>query len=86
MDRTIDVVELEANFDQLVEEAASGTAIVITRDGVAVAKLVAVNAHGERAMGFLKGHIPDSFFEPLPEEESAAWEGMSEADKPVDDA
>ena len=42
-----------------------------------LARLVGCKPHSKRQADILKGKvvIPDSFFDPLPEEELAAWEG-----------
>ena len=42
-----------------------------------LARLVGCKAHNKRQADILKGQvvIPDGFFDPLPEEELAAWEG-----------
>lgn len=40
-----------------------------------------MDAAGKRELGFMPGGpIPDSFFEPLPEEELALWEGSAPTD------
>ena len=46
-----------------------------------MAPLVAVNAAEKKRLGLLETPgfvLPDSFFEPLPEEELGAWEGNRE--------
>jgi antitoxin (DNA-binding transcriptional repressor) of toxin-antitoxin stability system len=55
--------------------------VIISRGNVPVAKLVALTPieqpKPKRLPGMYAhlGPVPDSFFEPLPEEELAAWEG-----------
>lgn len=44
----IDVLEAEKNFDALLARVEAGEEIVITRDGVAVAKLVPAQAPFDR--------------------------------------
>ena len=59
---------------------AAGEKIIIARAGKPTAKLVPLSPMKKtRGYGLLKGEftLPDSFFEPLPEEELAAWEGRS---------
>jgi len=55
----------------------AGEDVVIARRGQPVARLVACKAPVKRQPDVLKGKIvvPDTFFDPLPEEELAAWEG-----------
>ena len=51
---------------------------MIARRGQPVARLVACAAPVKRQPDVLKGKIavPDTFFDPLPEEELAAWESL----------
>ncbi len=73
----VDVREAKTNLSRLLVQVEAGEEIVITRNGKPVAKLVSVGKRGRRQFGSMKGRIkvPDSFFDPLPEEELAAWEG-----------
>jgi antitoxin (DNA-binding transcriptional repressor) of toxin-antitoxin stability system len=48
--------------------------VVIARDGKPVVRLVPVAAPAPREVGFVTGSVPDSFFEPLPDDELTAWE------------
>lgn len=43
--------------------------------GKPCARLVPLEEKRERPLGFLKGTLPESFFDPLPDDELAAWEG-----------
>ena len=69
----IDIAEAEGQLSQLLSRVEKGEQVVILRDGRPVARLVAC----KRRPDILKGKIvvDDSFFDPLPEEELAAWEG-----------
>ena len=63
----------------LVARVEAGEDIVIARRGEPVARLVACKkTKGARQPDVLKGKIsfPDSFFDPLPEDELLAWEGQ----------
>ena len=55
----------------------AGEEVVIARRGEPVVMLVACKARGRRQPDALKGKVtnPDSFFEPLRDEELKAWEG-----------
>ena len=67
----------KTNLSRLIERARSGEEIVILRGREPVARLVPVQRPaGGRRFGVLKGEltVPDAFFDPLPEEELAAWE------------
>ncbi len=69
----------KTTLSKLIERALAGEEIVIARGDVPVAKLVPIPAKElpKRKAGTLRGvlKIPKSFFEPLPDEELAAWEG-----------
>lgn len=77
----VNVHEAKTHLSRLLARAAAGEEIVIARAGKPVAKLVALaTALEPRKPGLLKGQftLPDSFFDPLPEEELAAWEGRGD--------
>ena len=61
----------------MLTRVEAGEDVVIARRGEPVARLVACKARVKRQPDVLKGKIvvPDTFFDPLPEEESTAWEG-----------
>lgn len=74
---TVNVHEAKTNLSRLLAQVESGEEVVIARSGTPVARLVRVPKRGKRQPGTLKGKIavPDSFFDPLPEDELKAWEG-----------
>lgn len=68
----------KTNLSKLIEAACAGEEVVIARGDTPVVQLVPVNvARPHRQPGTLKGKVlvPDSFFEPLPQDELDAWEG-----------
>jgi prevent-host-death family protein len=68
------------NLAKLIEQALRGEEVIIAEDGKPMVRLVPVAApQGKRRFGALRGqlHVPDSFFEPLSEEELKLWEGES---------
>ena len=78
---TYNMHEAKTQLSRLVERAEAGEEIIIARDGKPRARLVPLPLKpGERRRpgrwkGLL-GHIPDSvWFDPLPDEELALWEG-----------
>ena len=73
---TINVREAKTQLSRLLAQAEAGEDVVIQRRGEPVARLVAYKPKGKRQPDVLKGKIvvPDSFFEPLPEEELRLWE------------
>ncbi len=72
----VNLHEAKARLSELVERVQGGEEVVIARRGRPAARLVA--EHPEPVpLGFLALEVPDAFFEPLPDEELAAWEGQS---------
>ncbi len=72
----INVHEAKTNFSKLLERAHAGEEIVISKAGKPYARLVPLAAEGPRRPGLLRGlKLDEGFFEPLPEDELAAWEG-----------
>ena len=74
---TVNVHEAKTNLSRLLAKVEAGEEVVIARSGTPVAQIVRVQKQGNRQFGAWKGWIEldDSFFEPLPPEELAAWEG-----------
>jgi prevent-host-death family protein len=66
----------KTNLSKLIERALAGEEIVIARGDQPVVKLVPVEqVVPKREPGTLKGQftVPDSFFDPLPDDELEAW-------------
>ncbi len=73
----VNVHQAKTHLSRLLAEMEAGEDVVIARDGEPVARLVPCKPVPRRQPDVLKGKIevPDSFFDPLPEDELAAWEG-----------
>ncbi|MCY4574859.1 MAG: type II toxin-antitoxin system Phd/YefM family antitoxin [Gemmatimonadetes bacterium] len=74
---TVNVHEAKTHLSRLLVRVEAGEEIVIARSGKPVARLVAHRAaRPVRRFGALRGRltVDDSFFDPLPESELAAWE------------
>ena len=73
----VNVHQAKTELSRLLARVEAGEDVVIARRGEPVARLVGCKARVERRPDVLKGkiNIPDSFFDPLPEEELEAWEG-----------
>ena len=73
----VNVYEAKTNLSRLLAKVEAGEEVVIARRGTPVVRMVRVRKRGKRQFGSMKGRIKldDSFFDPLPEEELAAWEG-----------
>lgn len=68
------VQQAKTHLSALLAEVEVGGEVVIERGNVPVARLVPITPPGPRPMGFVAYRVPDSFFEPLPDDELAAWE------------
>lgn len=72
------VHDAKTNLSKLIERAEKGEDVVIARGDKPAVRLVPVGARkSKRVFGAFKGqfNVPGSFFDPLPEDELAAWEG-----------
>ncbi|HEX9463282.1 MAG TPA: type II toxin-antitoxin system prevent-host-death family antitoxin [Alphaproteobacteria bacterium] len=79
----INVYAAKTQLSRLIDKAAEGEEVVITRHGKPVAKLVATQPRAAkklRRIGGLKGKvwIADDFNAPLPDDILAAFEGRDE--------
>ena len=77
--REVNVEEAQEQLPHLLTQVEAGEDVVIIRNGEPVARLVnCLPRRGKRQFGALKGRlvVDESFFDPLPEEELAAREGM----------
>ena len=74
---TVNVHAAKTGLSRLLKRVEAGEEIIIARNGTPVAKLAPVEKRGRPQPGVFKGKavLPDSFFDPLPEEELKAWEG-----------
>ena len=76
---TFTVHQAKTDLSKLMARAEAGEEIVIARRDKPSVRLVPVNGQQKkpRVPGAWKGRlsVPDSFFDPLPEEELLAWEG-----------
>ena len=70
----MNVHEAKTHFSRLLEQAHAGQEIILDKAGKPYARLVPLApSPGRRQPGRLAGRLRDAFFEPLPEEELAAW-------------
>ncbi len=82
---TVNVHEAKTHLSRLLAQVEAGEEVIIARNGAPVARLVSCRPRGKRLPGSWKGRIEldeavfdDSFFfDPLPEEDLAAWEGRA---------
>ena len=74
MSRTVKVQQAKTRLSALLADVKRGEEVIIARGDKPVARLVPLQEPAERELGFVPYDVPDSFFEPLPEAELAAWE------------
>ncbi len=81
---TVNVQDAKTRLSELLKRAEAGEHIIIARGGKPVAELRPVDKPRPR-WGTLAGlgAVPESFSDPLPDGEIAAWESSATAD-PVD--
>ncbi len=74
---TVNVHEAKTHLSRLLAQVEAGEEVTIARNGKPVARLVPARDQGGPQPGVFKGKVvvPDSFFDPLPEEELRLWEG-----------
>lgn len=72
--RTVNVHEAKTHLSSLLEEVRGGCEIIIAKAGKPYARLLPLETPETVPLGFLQGHVPDSFFDELPEDELRAWE------------
>jgi prevent-host-death family protein len=76
MTEQINVQDAKTRLSELLARVERGEEFIIARSGNPVARLSALKEAPRRELGFVPGGpLPDSFFEPLPEDELAQWTG-----------
>ncbi len=74
MPRIVNVHDAKTHLSRLIDRANAGEAIILAKAGKPYARLMPLATPAKRRLGILPGHVDDSFFDPLPEEELKAWE------------
>jgi prevent-host-death family protein len=76
---TFSVHEAKTHLSRLIEKVLAGEEVVIARNKEPVVRLVSARPKPRKTLriGALKGKVTldERFFEPLPDDEIAAWEG-----------
>ncbi|MGH6993525.1 MAG: type II toxin-antitoxin system Phd/YefM family antitoxin [Caulobacteraceae bacterium] len=81
MSMIVTVHKAKTQLSKLIASALAGEEVIIARGDKPAVKLTPVQSDApKRQFGALKGKIrlTDAFFEPLPDEELALWEGGEE--------
>ena len=72
----VNVHEAKTHLSKLLSRVEAGEEIVIARAGKPCARLVPYEPRRRRTPGRIRGiTVPPEFFDPLPDDELAAWEG-----------
>jgi prevent-host-death family protein len=76
MAKTVTIHAAKTQLSKLLAEVEAGEVVIIARDKTPIAQLVPVTPKIERRFGAMRGQfaIGPEFFDPLPDEEIAAWE------------
>jgi prevent-host-death family protein len=76
MSDTVTVHHAKTHLSELLARVERGETIIIARGTQPVAELVPVASKAKRSFGAMRGLISvgPEFFEPLPDDELAAWE------------
>ncbi len=76
MTAMVNVHEAKTHLSRLLERVHNGEEIILAKAGKPYARLMPLAPRERRRLGQLAGLVVGpEFFEPLPEEELAAWEG-----------
>lgn len=77
MSLIVNVHQAKTQLSRLLEQAHAGQEIILAKAGKPYARLMPLAApEASRQPGRLAGRVEDAFFEPLAEEELAAWDGQ----------
>lgn len=78
---TYPVHAAKTQLSRLIQDALAGEEVLIGREGAAEVRLVPADAplRPKRQPGTLKGAVTDAFFDPLPADELALWNGEDPA-------
>ena len=70
----VNVQDAKTHLSRLLARVEAGEEVVIARGGRPVARLSPVESGAVRELGFVAYDVPDSFCDPLPDDELARWE------------
>jgi antitoxin (DNA-binding transcriptional repressor) of toxin-antitoxin stability system len=77
----------KTQLSRLIQRALAGEEVIIARDTVPAVRLIPIKQRiPKREPGTMRGrlHVPDSFFDPLSEEELRLWYGEAD-EEPADE-
>jgi len=71
---TVKVQYAKTHLSTLLKDVERGEEIIISRGDTPIARLVPIHTSAERELGFVSFTVPQTFFEPLSEDELGLWE------------
>lgn len=75
MSNLVNVHDAKTRFSQLLEQAHAGQEIILAKAGKPYARMMPLAVEPQKRMpGRLKIVVGDAFFDPLPDDELAAWD------------
>lgn len=74
MPRIVNVHDAKTHLSRLIDLAHAGEEIILAKAGKPYARLMPLAPPPKRRLGVVPGHVDDSFFDPLPDDELSAWE------------
>lgn len=76
----LNVQEAKTHLSRYLDRVAEGETVILCRRNVPIAEIRAIRRRAKqpRPIGLFKGmiEIPPEFFDPLPDDELDAWEGL----------
>jgi antitoxin (DNA-binding transcriptional repressor) of toxin-antitoxin stability system len=71
----VSLYEAKTGLSTLIDKAGKGMSTIVAKRGVPMAKIVPIEkGDGKRQLGVMSlPELPDSFFDPLPEDELELW-------------
>ncbi len=70
----VNIHDAKTNLSRLLDRVLAGEEVIIAKAGKPIARLVPAIESMPRQPGLAEGRVTDAFFEPLPEDELAAWQ------------
>lgn len=69
----VNTQEAKTQLSRLLKSVDEGEEVVIANRGVPLAKLIKYEPPLKRDLGFVKGTLPDSFFDPMEADDLELW-------------
>lgn len=73
MPLVVNIHEAKTHLSHLLKQVGEGEEIILAKSGKPIARLVPYEKLTPRVGGIVKTRFDESFFDPLPDEELAAW-------------